>query len=689
MKTATVTAYINTGFSGINIPDSPNILEYCQKKQLDVINCLPLSGQVNVSIRVKAYDELHETDYIKMVFSGDGTSYYGKVNGYVYLSSDTVEISMTMDYWLTLGGINNVSSISGITSRIHIPKADDTLFAYTEPDIMINPAKPLKMVSEDFSVENTVKNSPPNDDVVVLLSTLDLYAIGKAYEHNTDDDGKLVGDNAIVLGTTIKEVDPDTSEEKDVNYKVTIPKLFAIKDVNYSDHIIDWDLDASDVVWVHDHPYGILKGWIPKENQELTNGEQVDLTVAEVGYFDATDPTVKKGISILHNCGVESALLDQYKIPKEYIDKSESVGSISRMGRVNIHVAHNNNGMFDTSSALYYEYGNYSPRNKKVYVGNINAYTIYARANADMQSFNPEVLAQGMGGNGPIFRLCLDIRRNGGAMCSPVSLNGDHKNWFMNFVKEMEFQSVPLKFNGASGSLISGQLQYLRENTMKANFTQAYPLDGGAISEREGLFSQMFKSAGTTLGGFASFIGGAIATIGSEGAASPIGIPMMIGGATALFGGGADVAYTGTRKLDDYDINRTNRKAAYAQQVFEEQAGLRIRNMAVAPQLKFQQSQTLRELIGNGFMIIKYQMTDDDLRRCDKLLTMYGYSLTKDLTKSDLTNRPAFNYVEAGEVHITTSVPVPKWVREGAEDQLVGARIWHKQFDVSEYEDNE
>ena len=167
MKTATVTAYINTGFSGINVPDSPALLENnAQRKQLSVINCLPLSGQVNVSIRVKDYPELHETDYIKMVFSGDNTTYWAKVDGYVYLSSDTVEISLTMDYWLTLGGIGNVSSISGMTKRVHIPKANDTLFAYTEPDEMINPAKPLKTVCDpdyDLSFIN------PNNSYIVIF----------------------------------------------------------------------------------------------------------------------------------------------------------------------------------------------------------------------------------------------------------------------------------------------------------------------------------------------------------------------------------------------------------------------------------------------------------------------------------------------------------------------------------------
>lgn len=671
MKTATVTAYINTGFSGINVPDSPALLENnAQRKQLSVINCLPLSGQVNVSIRVKDYPELHETDYIKMEFSGDNTTYWAKVDGYVYLSSDTVEISLIMDYWLTLGGIANVSSISGMTKRVHIPKANDSLFAYTEPDEMINPAKPLKTVCDPDYGMDIINAHPSSDDVIVLLSTLDLYAIGRLYETTVDDNGNPV-ENAVVLYKDYTYLDPVTQQQVTEKKTITIPKLYTYEDVNYDNFVTTWGLsDTTKYNNFKANPNGVLKGWMPNPNSgNWYNGSEKDLTVAGVGYFDASDEWVQKGVAILHNCGVEDALLDQYIIPSDYIDMNGRTG-ISYCGRLYIHSAHDNAGLI--SCGLNYEYGNHNVRNKKLFTGSCNAYTVYAKANSDMETFNPEVIESGNNEEAPMFRMIADLRHQGGAMISPLAVNKDFERWYMNFVKEMEFQSAPIKYEGASGRLLNEGQTYLSMNTASRNFQQRYPSDGLSLEEREQFIGKQINGLSNAFGGLANFLSGQAGT----------GIAQSIGGAL-------DFAWTNTVTNDINNANAENRKALFGAQMVQEKMGMDLKNTYVAPQIKFQQSQTLRELVGNGFIIFKYHMTDEDLERCDRLLTMYGYRHSKVLEKTDLTNRPDFNYIEAGEVHITTNVAVPKWVREGAEDQLVGIRLWHKMFDISSYEGNE
>ena len=682
MKTATVTAYLNTGFTGINVPDSPAIIENNYiSKSLDVINCLPLSGQVDVSIRVKAYDELHETDYIKMVFSGDNTTYWAKVNGYQYLSSDTVDISLTMDYWLTLGGVSNISSISGMTKRVHVAKADDQLFAFNEPDEMINPANPLKTVKEDWSVGD-INADQATKDVVVVMSTLDLYAIGKCAATNYPD-----------RAVTLSDGDPDNPQS------VTIPRLFGMGEIDYSSNTLKsnwavtpeeldtWDSQAS--VWA-DYPNGEIVSYIPDPTSEdWSQYEIIELMLPNVGYFDASDEYVQRGISVVHDCGVEDCLLEEYVIPKEYHSLDGRQAVIPYFGRVNLSSKYTNTGYFVCGHDLDYEYGTYSVRNKKVFTGSCNAYTIYAKANCDMETFNPEVLSKDMSGDAPAFRIFTDLRRHGGAMCAPLAINGDVERWYMNFVKEMEFQSAPIKYDTASGSAVTNALTRLSLNTKTANFNQAYPIDGLATSEKEGFIGSLLGSGGSAIAGVLQTAVGAGLTIGTGGLGSVVGAGLMASGIASLVGGGADIAYQGTQGRSNLDINRTARKQAFNAQVFEEKAAQQIRVNYVAPQIKFQQSQTLRELTHNGFIIIKYQMDDADLQRCDKLLTMYGYARSKALEKTDLTNRPSFNYVEAGDVHIETSLPVPKWVREGAEIQFVGLRIWHKAFDTTDYEDNE
>ena len=670
MKTATVTAYINTGFSGINVPDSPALLENnAIRKQLSVINCLPLSGQVNVSIRVKDYPELHETDYIKMVFSGDNTTYWAKVDGYVYLSSDTVEISLTMDYWLTLGGIGNVSSISGMTKRVHIPKANDTLFAYTEPDEMINPAKPLKTVCDPDYDMSIINSHPHSDDVIVLLSTLDIYAIGRLYETTLDDNHNPV-ENAVVLYKDYTYLDPVTQQQVTEKKTITIPKLYTYEDVDYDNFVTTWGLsDTTKYNNFKANPNGVLKGWMPNPNSgNWYNGSEKDLTVAGVGYFDASDEWVQKGVAILHNCGVEDALLDQYIIPKDYIDMNGRTG-ISYCGRLYIHSSHDNAGLI--SCGLNYEYGNHTVRNKKIFTGSCNAYTVYAKANSDMETFNPEVIESGNSEQSPIFRMVADLRHNGGAMISPLAVNKDFERWYMNFVKEMQFQSAPIKYEGASGKAINEAQSYMSMNTSLRNFEEKFPLDGNDYQEGYNILGMKVSSASAIGTGLVNMVQGGFAT----------GVAGVVGG--FMERGLSEQVYKDTVDMAE------RRKYSFLSAMQNEKIGMDLKNTYVAPQIKFQQSQTLRELVGNGFIIFKYQMTDEDLERCDRLLTMYGYKHSKVLEKSDLTNRPDFNYIEAGEVHITTNVAVPKWVREGAEDQLVGVRLWHKMFDISSYDGNE
>ena len=658
MKTATVTAYINTGFSGINVPDSPALLENnAQRKQLSVINCLPLSGQVNVSIRVKDYPELHETDYIKLEFSGDNTTYWAKVDGYVYLSSDTVEISLIMDYWLTLGGIGNVSSISGMTKRVHIPKANDTLFAYTEPDEMINPAKPLKTESYSFTI-GEINHSPILKDVKVVLCTLDLYAIGKAYNSTEGTDLKTA--QTLVDGN---------------GGSVTIPRLWHIGELPEDDPCwttwgVTFPQKFSDNTPIPNPLYGGLLTWVPNPQNENDYGTITAkaLNLPNVGYFDGDDSTVQRGISILHECGVEDAILDQYLIPREYVD---DMGIGNTGGRIYLE-SPNSNGIFSVDT-LKYKYGNYTPRNNKVFSGSTNAYTLFAKANADNESYNPEnlYLQNTSPQTEPMFRMIADLRKTGGAMCMPLSLNNNIKNWYTNFVKEMEFQTAPINFQVASGSTISNALMGLKLNTQKAKFQEDYPLDGNNYNEAFDILGQGVRAGSAIAGGAVQMANGNLISGGGN----------VLGGFLDL--GVADLTY------DAYQDLASKRKATYKAQVSEEKIGMDLKNTYVAPQIKFQQSQTLRELVGNGFIIIKYQMSDEDLERCDRLLTMYGYRHSKVLEKTDLTNRPDFNYIEAGEVHITTNVGVPKWVREGAEDQLVGVRLWHKMFDISSYEGNE
>ena len=108
----------------------------------------------------------------------------------------------------------------------------------------------------------------------------------------------------------------------------------------------------------------------------------------------------------------------------------------------------------------------------------------------------------------------------------------------------------------------------------------------------------------------------------------------------------------------------------------------------VVPQVMFPfQTETLRDILKNGFITFRYRPSDTDLSRQDKLLTMYGYKHTDIFKKSYLTNRTKFNYIKVYNLSIKTAIP--QWLKEGCLSQLEGGvRIWHVKPDEQYYDDN-
>lgn len=108
---------------------------------------------------------------------------------------------------------------------------------------------------------------------------------------------------------------------------------------------------------------------------------------------------------------------------------------------------------------------------------------------------------------------------------------------------------------------------------------------------------------------------------------------------------------------------------------------------AVAPNMVFPASVSNQTYLGNGFYITRTRLSENDAKRFDRYLTMYGYACYKPLESSDINNRTYFNYIKASNVSIKTNAG--KRIREQAEAQLIGGvRIWHVLPDSSYYSNN-
>lgn len=107
----------------------------------------------------------------------------------------------------------------------------------------------------------------------------------------------------------------------------------------------------------------------------------------------------------------------------------------------------------------------------------------------------------------------------------------------------------------------------------------------------------------------------------------------------------------------------------------------------VVPDVQFPQGVVNQMATGNGFLVYRVRLSNNDVARLDKFLTMYGYAQSKPLEKTDFTNRRYFNYVQADGVNVGGNIGLR--IREMIAQQLSGGvRIWHTLPNPSYYNNN-
>ena len=145
------------------------------------------------------------------------------------------------------------------------------------------------------------------------------------------------------------------------------------------------------------------------------------------------------------------------------------------------------------------------------------------------------------------------------------------------------------------------------------------------------------------------------------------------------------------------DLRKEHDIPIYMKERTNELMELNLANSVVVPTVNFPyNSDILRDSYGNGVLVYRYRYSDNDVRRIDKLLTMYGYQVSKPLEADDFVNRRYFNFIKCSNVSLNASptmsnqgVRRPRWFLDGAAAQLRGGvRIWHVIPNESYYNDN-
>ena len=103
-------------------------------------------------------------------------------------------------------------------------------------------------------------------------------------------------------------------------------------------------------------------------------------------------------------------------------------------------------------------------------------------------------------------------------------------------------------------------------------------------------------------------------------------------------------------------------------------------NNVVAPVISFPPNVTLaRQIYGEQPICYRYRYSDNDVKRIDKILTMYGYKVCEPADISMLTSHQTFNYFQGSVKVKGKNHTLPSWLSEMCSAELsAGVRIWHQ-----------
>lgn len=256
-------------------------------------------------------------------------------------------------------------------------------------------------------------------------------------------------------------------------------------------------------------------------------------------------------------------------------------------------------------------------------------------------------------------------------------------------VEGTQWNSSQIVMEGASGSawnaLTRGfEVARLSQNQTEAELNRGYQLAGMDLTEQRSetayLQARLGNITGTIGGIFGNFVtgnyGGAIAA-----------------GASGIVAG----AFQNQNRMYEEQAQRLNREEAAARYELEERARNRERNAAsvnylkstvTAPTVLFTPSVNLSSYGYNRYSVYEIRPTKEDIISLDRYFQRYGYAgLHLPLTKEAFTRRQYFNFVQAGDINIKSSLPLR--VREKAIAELnSGGRYWRVLPDASYYDQN-
>ena len=670
MATYNVRCYYNTGFNAVNIPSSPDVLKQFTPHTFPALEVLQDLGLSEIKIKAK-WGQAQEIDYICLYTP---TTVEGQVEKAVYyivtgipemVATDVAKLPVVCDYYNTAGGINHIDILDGITSRVTVSKdipktgwnptsSEDYLYG---EDPLLAPSGPLNLVTSWERVYSTDYHS--YIETTLDLVQTDLTSIGKVYYES--------------------EAEGETSGQ-------TITPRVNVSDLTTT--LVDNKLSSTTGTYINPETR------IYQVDDEYTGWQ---------GDPDATArASIGAGIATARSLGIEDTVLNKVIIPVDAVETTKTYQNWSRTYKDGTTkrrtdqqitymkgVAKKVSLTPNSNLADYSDYGITIHNNRLLY-GSYTPIGMMTTAGNKVE-LNMEQVSVG---NGTInIRSYTDPSLGGcpyymfeRADMTPRTTTGDDEvGMFSQAVSGLTWKQAPLKFSEAKGSLLNAI--ELRNSRMMADTAAANFVRNNDYSKSVNALNTLFSSVNSVT----SMNSGAMNAINDR-SLSVLGMNRGVAGAIGGNAQGLVGSMTqGFVNSTGLDVQRQNAEESYLSAKGAELTRYAVTQNVFVPEIKFPYNSTFfRDLFGEGILLYRYKYSKSDVKRIDKLLTMYGYKVTKQLEKKDFTSRKYFNYIECSSLSVQAKGNYNTLaVSDGISKQLqVGTRLWHVKPDSSHYTNN-
>ena len=643
MATYNVRCYYNTGFNAVNIPSSPDVLKEFTPHTfpaLEVLQDLGLS-----EIRIKAtWAQAQQIDYVCLYTP---TEIEGQVEKAVYyivtgipemVATDVAKLPVVCDYYNTAGGINYIDILDGITSRVTVSKdipktgwnqtsSEDYLYG---EDPLLSPSGPLNLVTKWERVYSTDYHS--YIETTLDLVQTDLTNIGKVY-YESEAEGETLG-QTVTPRVTVSDLTTTLIDAKLGNGTGTY--------INPETRIYRVD-DA-------------YNGW--------------------VGDPDATArESIGAGIATARSLRVEDAILNKVIIPvdavevtKEYQNWSRTYKDATTKRRTDQKITYMKGVAKKAAVEFNSDYSEYglTIHNNRLLYGSYTPIGMMTTAGNKVE-LNMEQVSVGNGTvnirsyTDPSLGGCPYYMFERTDISPRTTIGDDEVGMFSQAVAGLTWKQAPLKFSETKGSLLNAI--ELRNSRMMADTAANNFVRSNDYSQTVNAFNTLTSSVNSVIA--MNQGGGLQGVVGSltQGMINDVGL----------------------------DVQRQNAEDSYLAAKEAELSKYAVTQNVFVPEIKFPYNSTFfRDLFGEGILLYRYKYSKADVKRIDKLLTMYGYKVTKQLEKKDFSSRQYFNYIECSSLSVQAKGNYNTIaVSDGISKQLqVGTRLWHVKPDSSHYTNN-